>query len=45
MIWKSHLLGVVNIHWDAVIEKIEEKMGMRVIIIDYKGNVLASLCI
>lgn len=35
---------VTKINWNAVIDKIEKKMGLRVFVRDYEGNVLASMC-
>jgi hypothetical protein len=44
MRWKKPHVQVAKINQNAAIDKIETKMSVWVIVRDYKGNVLKSMC-
>lgn len=43
-IWKKPHEGVVKINWDATLDNLNKKMGVRLIARDAEGFVLASMC-
>lgn len=42
--WKKPHVGVVKGNWDAILDKMEKKMGVRVIATYCEGNVLVTMC-